>query len=145
MSLFAAAPIRVNETVVRIIAAFVVIFGIVTIYTSWVYVPIFLTIDFFLRGFTGIRSPFAFIANLIAQTLGLKEKFIFAPPKRFAAQVGFVFSLTIATLLLLQFVYAAMAVAIVLLACAILESVFGICVGCYVYDWFVAPILNKIK
>lgn len=145
MSLLGEAPVRVNETVVRIIAAFVVTAAVGILYTQWIYLALYLAVDFFLRGFTGVKAPLAIIATTIAQAFKLKEKFIFAPPKRFAAQVGFAFSLNISILLLLGYGYAANVVTGILLTCAVLESVFGICVGCYFYNWFVAPLANRLS
>jgi len=33
----------------------------------------------------------------------------------------------------------------ILIVFATLESVFGICAGCYVYSWVVAPLIEKFK
>ena len=136
---------RVNEQVVRIVAGCVAVLILVSIINDWFWIPLYLTFDFFLRAQTSFKPPLAVFAKLIAEKFSLKPKWIFAPPKKFAAFVGFIFSLTITLLFLLELPYAAKAVSMVLLSCAILEAGFGICLGCYFFDWFVAPIQNKLK
>jgi hypothetical protein len=136
---------RVNENVVRLVAGFVLIFAVVTIATGWVVLPIYLSIDFFLRAFTNIKPPFALTAQQLAKTLNLEVKPIYAAPKKFAAAIGFVFSVVISALLLAGFIDTAKAVTGVLVVFATLESVFAICAGCYVYSWVVAPLKEKFK
>ncbi len=136
---------RVNETAIRFIGGFVALLTVAAIATKIFWIPLYLAIDFFFRAFTDIKPPLGLLAKFITEKLQLNPKWIFAPPKKFAALVGFIFSVAITILLLLQLDVAALAVASVLLICAILESAFGICVGCYFYDWFVAPLRNRWK
>ena len=136
---------RVNENVVRLVAALVLILALATIATAWVFIPIYLAVDFFLRAFTTVKPPFAIIAKWLATQLKLEEKPIFAAPKKFAAGVGFVFSVTISALLLLHLDKTAMGVTYVLAFFALLESAFSICAGCYVYSYIVAPLREKFK
>ena len=136
---------RVNENVVRLVAGFVLLTAIATIATGWALLPLYLSIDFFLRAFTSIKPPFALAAQQLAKALKLEVKPIYAAPKKFAAAIGFVFSVAISALLLSGFVETAKAVTGVLVVFATLESVFGICAGCYVYSWVVAPLIEKFK
>jgi hypothetical protein len=92
---FAAIEGRVNENVVRLVAGFVLTFAIATIATGWAILSIYLSIDFFLRAFTNIKPPFALAAQQLAKTLNLEVKPIYAAPKKFAAAIGFVFSVAI--------------------------------------------------
>jgi hypothetical protein len=139
------AESQVNENVVRLVAGFVLLSALVTIGTGWAIVPIYLSIDFFLRAFTSIKPPFALISKEIARALHLEIRPIYAPPKKFAAAIGFVFSVAISASLLSGFTTTAIAVACILAIFATLESVFAICAGCYVYSWVVAPLLEKFK
>ncbi|MCW3124697.1 MAG: putative rane protein [Bacteroidetes bacterium] len=136
-------PDRLNENAVRLVAAQVLLFAVLTLITGWAVFPIYLTIDFFLRAFTKVKPPFALIAQRLAKLLKLEVKPIYAPPKKFAAGIGFVFSITISGLFLGSQPEAANILTGVLAVFATLESVFSICAGCYVYDWIVAPILNR--
>lgn len=133
----------VNENVVRLIAAQVILLTLITLLTGWIWAVLFLTADFALRAFTHIPSPLAVIAKGLAGALGLTPKPIFAPPKRFAANLGFVFSSGIALFLYLHYSVAAYVTGGILIVCATLEAVFNICIGCYVYNWIVAPVVNR--
>lgn len=134
---------HVNEKVVRFIAAQVILLTLVTLVTDWIWLALFLAVDFALRAFTRIPSPLAFIAKRLAKVFQLTPKPIFAPPKRFAAALGFAFSLLIAIFFYLHFPLAAYVTGAILILCATLEAVFNICLGCYVYNWVVAPIVNR--
>ena len=134
---------RVNENVVRLVAGQVLIFAIATVVTGWVFLPFYLIFDFFIRAFTTYRTPFVIVARQLAESLSLPNKPIYAAPKKFAAGIGFVFSIAITALLLTEQTLAASVVTGILAVFATLESVFSICAGCYVYSWFVAPLINK--
>ena len=136
---------RVNENVVRLVAGLVLLTAIATVATGWVALPLYLSVDFFLRAFTGIKPPFALVAQQLSKALHLEVKPIYAAPKKFAAAIGFVFSVVISALLLSGFVDTAKVVTGILIVFATLESVFGICAGCYVYSWVVAPLIEKFK
>ncbi|MBS1596440.1 MAG: DUF4395 domain-containing protein [Bacteroidetes bacterium] len=146
MSTTDAAPeARVNENVVRLVAAQVLIFAIATIVTGWWFLPAYLISDFFVRAFTAWRTPFVIVARQIAEGLNLPNKPIYAAPKKFAAGVGFVFSILITALLLTDHLLGARVVTGILAVFAALESVFSICAGCYVYSYLVAPLVNKLN
>lgn len=132
-----------DENIVRIIAAQVVIITAITVVTSWIFPIFLLAIDFALRAFTNQFSPLKAVVKKIAAFLKLKPKPIFAAPKKFAATLGFIFSIIIVVLLFLEFYYTAKIVGSFLILFAILESGFNICVGCYFYNWIIAPIVNK--
>lgn len=136
---------QVNENAVRLVAGLVLTGAIATIITGWVVIPLYLSADFFLRAFTSIKPPFALAGQQLASALQLQVKPIYAPPKKFAAGIGFVFSVAISALLLLGLIGTANILTGVLAVFATLESVFGICAGCYVYSWVVAPLLKKFK
>lgn len=136
---------QVNENVVRLVAGQVLLFTLLTIATGWVAVPVYLAADFFLRAFTSLKPPSVWLGQQIAQYLHLEVKPIYAAPKKFAAGIGFVFSVAIAALLLTGQTTTANVSAGILVVFSTLESVFSICAGCYVYSWVVAPILNKLK
>lgn len=132
-----------DENVARLIAAQIVVIALLSLLTQWTFPAFFLTADFALRAFTYQPSPLAAIAKLLADLYGLPPKLIFAAPKKFAAGVGFVFSLAVFVLFLFHLYIAAWIVGGVLIFFAVLEAVFRIYVGCYVYDKIVAPFVNK--
>ncbi len=129
----------VDENVVRIIAGLVSITTIITLLLSSWQLALILTIDFATRAFSTLPSVLAAFAKVIAKSLKLKPKPIFAAPKKFAAMLGAIFSSLILILLSTHFFLAALIVGVLLLLCAVLESVFKICLGCYIYNWIIAP------
>lgn len=135
----------VDETIVRLVAAQVILLTIVTLFTQWAVLALFLAIDFAIRAFTKFPSPLALIGKGISKIVNAAPRPIFAPPKRFAAALGFVFSLTITVFLYFGLPISAYTTGGILLFCALLESVFKICLGCHVYNWIVLPIQNKLQ
>jgi hypothetical protein len=135
--------IYADANIIRLTAGFVVFFATLFTIFNWGYLSIFLAFDFALRAFSKIPSPLFWISKLTAGTFGLRNISVFAAPKKFAAKIGFVFSIGIFVLYLFEQNLAANIVTLILVFCAFLESALQICLGCYVYDWFVAPLKNK--
>ncbi len=129
----------VEEHAVRLIALQVVIITLLVLYTRSYWLAAALGVDFAIRSFTYVTSPLAFVVKTINRFVPWERKPVFAAPKKFAAGIGFGFAMSLAILLYLGFNTAANIVAGVLLPCAVLESFFKVCVGCYVYDWVIAP------
>ncbi|MBB2144223.1 DUF4395 family protein [Pedobacter sp. LMG 31464] len=128
---------RVNESVIRIVAFIVAIIAVVCIAFGNYYAMIFLMVDFAIRAFTsGKWSVLKAIALQVFKVFSLPTKMTDLAPKKFAATLGFVFCLLISAVYILQFDIAALILTSVLLVFAILESVFAICVGCYVYSFW---------
>jgi Domain of unknown function (DUF4395) len=94
-----------------------------------------LAYGFVARVLAGPRlSPLAlFVTRIATPRLGLPERPVPGPPKRFAQGIGAVFSLT-ALLLTGLGLWTAAAVVLGLLAtAAFLESAFGLCLGCMAF------------
>lgn len=128
---------RVNENVIRIIAVIVALIAISGILSGNYYAMIFLLIDFAIRAFTsGNFSLLKQLAIQIAKTLSMPQKMTDLAPKKFAATLGFGFCLLISAVALLQLSSAALVLTSVLLIFAMLEGIFAICVGCYVYSFW---------
>jgi hypothetical protein len=135
---------RINESVARVAAFFTIVITIIGVYFKSPYIIAGLAIDFYLRAFTsGKYSPLKAIAKTVASYIGLPWKQTDAAPKKFAAAVGFVFTVAIAILFFLNYEILAYVVTGVLLVCAALESFAGYCVGCVVYTYTIRPFLNE--
>lgn len=132
-----------DENVTRLVALQVIIILFLAFFSHHTYLIVILTVDFALRAFTFLPSPVALIAKLTADGLKAEPKRIFAAPKKFAAAIGFAFSLSVLVLLFLNLHTAAYVVGGVLAFFAALEAGFRICAGCYVYNWLIVPIANK--
>lgn len=131
--------ISATENKIRIIALFVFISALLFIYTNSILIPIFLTLDFALRGFGyGKYSVLAFLSSKIVKNLKTNDKPIFFPPKQFSAKIGFVFSISL--LVFHYFQINTVIITIILGFCAALEAFFSFCVGCIVYNY-----IQKVK
>jgi hypothetical protein len=128
------AQATTNESKIRLIALFVFVASITYIFTNFIAIPVLLVIDFALRSFDlGKYSPFAIFSDTLVKTLKLPIKPVYLPPKRFAARIGLLFSITILSLQLVGI--STLIVSSVLTFFAALESFLSICAGCYVYSF----------
>ena len=131
---------RVNENVVRVVALQVLLLAVLGIYSFNFYISIFLAADFAIRTFTsGKWSILRFVALQINAGMKIKPTFVDAAPKKFAAGVGILFSVLIATFQYFHYPLLAYSVGGILVICAFLEGVIGYCVGCTVYTLVVKP------
>jgi hypothetical protein len=127
---------QINENKVRFIAFWVLLSTLLYLLFPVISFPLLLSADFALRAFDlGTYSPFALSSDQAIRIFGLGQKLIFYPPKRFAARVGLVLSFLILGLHIWG--AGAQYLSIVLAFFAALESIGGICVGCYIYNWLV--------
>lgn len=127
---------QTNESKIRLIALFTLIIAVIYLLTWNIILPILLVLDFGLRGFNfGHLSPLGFLADKLVNALHLPLKPIYLPPKRFAARIGFLFSVTIFVLHITGI--STLIVTSVLAFFAFLESFLSICAGCYVYDFLI--------
>lgn len=134
-----------DENVVRIIAGLVLLIATLALVLQSRTLFLLLTIDFALRAFTYQPAPLAAVAKLIARSLQLSPYPVFAAPKRFAAGLGFGFSLLLFILFSFNLPPIAYVAGSLLLLCALLEAAFRICVGCYIFSWVVAPIMRRFN
>jgi hypothetical protein len=116
--------VQLNEPVIRIVAFEVALLLIAFVLTRQLVIPLFLLFDFYLRGWDMQRfSPLRWIA-IQANHYLLQNRYkpVFAPPKLFAAKIGAVMNFAII-------------IAVVIFS-ALLESLAGFCMGCYVYNYY---------
>jgi hypothetical protein len=129
-------PNPVNEVSARLVATGVVLQAVVIIAfdVRWLLLP--LTYGFVARVVTGpTLSPLGqLVTKVITPRLGLRERLVPGPPKRFAQGMGVAFSAT-ATVLTFGFgsFYAAQVVLGLLLVAASLEAFVGLCLGCRIF------------
>lgn len=132
-----ACPIsgkQVDQNACRLVAAFVVALGGLAIFFKPSVIFLLLTVDFVVRGCgQPDLSPLSRLARFAIRSLGVSPKPTDAAPKMFAARIGSVLSLLAAILLLTGPVVAGAAVGSVLIACASLEALVGVCLGCRMY------------
>jgi hypothetical protein len=129
-------PNPVNEVAARVVAGGVVVMCVVAIALrqQWLLVP--LAYGFWARVLTGpTMSPLGQLATrVIAPRLGVRPRPVAGPPKRFAQAIGVLFSSAAVVLWFGIGAHTAAWVVIGLLAAAaVLESAFGLCLGCKVF------------
>ncbi|KAF0236473.1 MAG: CDP-alcohol [Prolixibacteraceae bacterium] len=134
----------VNERVTRINALLAILLTATAFLLNSVLFLIFLTADFYTRAFTNARySPISYLSHRMVNALNLNKKETDKAPKIFAARIGFIMSLAITVLFLLQLNTAAFAVGGILIFFASLEFVLAVCMGCIVYNYLVLPFFKQ--
>jgi hypothetical protein len=126
--------VLVNENKARVNAFFVLVLGIVFLFTHlWLIIAVFAA-DFLIRAAgTGKYSAIGFLSGAVMRQLNIGSKPVDRAPKRFAAYTGFVFSVAILASVLFQWGLAVNVLTAVLILFAFLEAFAGFCAGCYVY------------
>ena len=125
-------PNPVNEVSARLVAAGVVVMCVLTIAFDLRWATIVIAYGFVARVLTGpTLSPLGqFVTRVVTPRLGIAERPVAGPPKRFAQGIGVAFSVTALVLTGLGFWTAAEVFLGLLAAAAFLESALGLCLGC---------------
>jgi hypothetical protein len=125
-------PNPVNEVSARLVAGGVVLMVVLTLAFGLKWATAVIAYGFVARALTGPSlSPLGqLVTRVITPRLGLPARPVAGPPKRFAQGLGVAFSGTALVLTLLGYWTAAEVALGLLGAAALLESVFGICLGC---------------
>lgn len=126
---------KVNETVIRLIAAQVVILTAIAAWQHWYWITAVLVFDFAVRAFSDKPlSILRLVAKKACQWLDFQGKPQDEAPKKFAASIGFGAVTALCITQMLQWTMAGYIIAGMLLTFAMLEWLFAICVGCYLYQ-----------
>ncbi len=129
-------PNPVNEVSARLVAGIVVLLCLATIVLDLPWMTALIAYGFLARVLTGpTLSPVGqLVTRVITPALGLPEKLVPGPPKRFAQGIGATLSVAAAVLALgFGAVGAAYVVLGLIVVAATLESVFGFCLGCTIF------------
>ena len=128
-------PNPVNEVSARLVAGGVVIMSLLTIALNLKWATIVIAYGFMARVLTGPSfSPLGqVVTRVITPRLGIAERPVPGPPKRFAQAIGVVFTLSAVVLVAEGYWGAAQGVLGLLTVAAFLESALGLCLGCKVF------------
>jgi hypothetical protein len=131
-----AFPRMLDDVTVRLVAGEVLVVAVVAAITRQPWLFALLAVDFLIRTAFGPRlSPLALLAGkVIRPRLKVAPRPTPGPPKRFAAAVGTVFSIAIPVTYYLGAHTVAWVLIAVMVVFPVLESVFGLCVGCKVFS-----------
>ncbi len=131
----------IDSNLVRIISAQVSLVVMILLITKLPIFALILLFDFLARALRRQElSPFLLIGKSIVKILNLKENMCDEAPKRFALFMGLSISFTLSILYLINLPIYATIVSVILLICALLETMFDFCFGCKIYQ-----ILQLIK
>jgi hypothetical protein len=128
-------PNPVNEVSARLVAAGVVVMSVLTIALSLKWATAVIAYGFVARVLAGpTLSPLGqIVTRVVTPRLPFAARPVAGPPKRFAQGIGVAFSVTALLLTIFGFWGAAQIVLGFLAAAALLESAFGLCLGCKVF------------
>lgn len=125
---------RVDSNMVRTIAFQVALFAVILLVTEESIFALILLFDFFMRALRQSHlSPFHIIGKFVLDGWGVAPKLCDESPKRFALYMGLVTSLFLVVFYVAGFTTFATAITIILLICALLETLFDFCIGCKIY------------
>lgn len=127
---------KTNTVIARLNAAIAVVLVIITIVKPNIWIPAFLTVDFFILGFLQKPSPRAWLSKALHFILK-GGQVINAGPKIFAAKIGFWAALAITLAFAFEIMEAFYAFGVILIIAAAMEAVFEFCLGCKIYPFWV--------
>jgi len=125
---------KVDSNVSRFSALFVAILVLTYLYTSNVYILVFLLIDFVLKLFLnpGI-SPIMMLAEFLKSTFNIKEKYADGGAKKLAGYFGLFFIVSLIITHYLDIWFFSLCIALIFLLCSLLDVFFDYCIGCKIY------------
>ena len=132
---------QINEKAVQLNAVLSVLSIILFFFTSYKWILLVLSADFFIRGF--LDSSYSFygaISKIILRILKIKPLMVNAGPKIFAAKIGFMFCCMTGVFYLLYFHKTSLLIGSIFVFFAALEAMFRFCVACRIY-----PLVYKLK
>jgi len=119
---------------VRVISFQVALFAMIFLVSQESFFALVLVFDFFMRAIRQSSfSPFQIIGTFVLKGWGIAPKLCDESPKRFALYMGLVTSLFIVIFYVAGFTTVATVLAVILLICALLETLFDFCIGCKIY------------
>jgi hypothetical protein len=130
---------RVDENLIRLNSFIIFTFLFFFVFTpaKWLIIPV--ALDFAVRLFFGVaKSPVCMILKYVLNSFSVEPCLINAGPKRFAAKLGFGFSLMITALFLFNLILPAVISGAVFMVLTGMESFFGYCVGCKIFNILVS-------
>lgn len=131
---------KVQAHIPRIVASLISISLLGFIITGQYAFVIIAFIDFLARSIKKDKySLFIKLAKLISNSFQLKSYNIDKAPKIFASRLGLVFTSLIILLNVIGYMQFSFYISGILVLFASLECILNLCVGCYLYSWFLLP------
>jgi len=125
---------RVDSNMVRVISFQVALFTVILLITQETTFALIILFDFIMRTLRLANlSPFHIVSKFVLNGWGVAPKLCDESPKRFALYLGLVASLFLVVFYMAGFTVFATIITIILLICALLETLFDFCIGCKIY------------
>jgi len=125
---------RVDSNMVRVISFQVALFTVILLITQETTFALIILFDFIMRTLRLPNlSPFHIVSKFVLNGWGVAPKLCDESPKRFALYLGLVASLFLVVFYMAGFTVFATIITIILLICALLETLFDFCIGCKIY------------
>ena len=125
---------RVDSNMVRVISFQVSLFTVLLLITQESLFAFILLFDFLMRALRLSKfSLFETVGRFVIAGWGVAPKLCDESPKRFALFLGLITSLFLVVFYVAGFTTFATAIALILLFCALLETLFDFCIGCKIY------------
>ena len=125
---------RVDSNVSRLSSLFVASLVILYLFTSNIYILIFLVLDFTIKLFVNKElSPIAMLSHSIKSAFRMKDKFTDGGAKRLAGMFGLLFVFLLIVTHFLNAWIGSLVVAAIFLSCSLFDVFFNYCIGCKVY------------
>ncbi len=125
---------RVDSNMVRVISFQVALFTVALLFTQEIFFALVLFFDFSMRvARKSNLSPFHVIGRFILEGRNIQPKLCDESPKRFALYMGLVTSMLLVLLVVVGLPIVITVTALILLSCALLETLWDFCIGCKIY------------
>ena len=125
---------RVDSNMVRVISFQVALFTVLFLISQESLFAFILLFDFLMRALRLSKfSLFEGVGRFVISGWGIAPKLCDESPKRFALFLGLITSLFLVVFYVAGFTTFATAIALILLFCALLETLFDFCIGCKLY------------
>ena len=125
---------RVDSHMVRVISAQVALFSALLLLSGELFFAAILVYDYMVRALhQNFLSPFHIIGTCFLKTFAIEPALTDEAPKRFALFLGLTSSAALFTAYLLNLAILGPVIAVILIICALLETLFDYCIGCKLY------------
>ena len=125
---------RVDSNVARLSSLTVASLVILYLFSSNIYILMFLALDFIVKLFVNKElSPISMLSHSIKSALRVKDKFTDGGAKRLAGMFGLLFVILLILTHLLNAWFGSLVVATIFLSCSLFDVFFNYCIGCKVY------------
>jgi len=125
---------KVDSNISRFSALLVALLVISYLFTSNLYILLFLLIDFVLKLFISPQnSPIMMLAKLLKSTFNIKSKYVDGGAKKLAGYFGLFFIVLLIITHFFDLWSLSLSIAIIFLFCSLLDLFFDYCIGCKIY------------